>query len=97
MKEEIPPSGGNAPLAFLNSLSSGGGAVAASCGGSQLSPISLWRNKVGKKGEGGCGENECEGRSLELPHRPARHPHTQRENLGPLESLLSATQAVSQL
>ena len=31
--------------------------------GVSLSPISLWRNKVGKKGEGGCEENGCEGRS----------------------------------
>ena len=58
LREEIPPSGGNAPLGFLNSLSSG-----ASCGGSHSPRFLYGEIKLAKKVRGGCEENGCEGRS----------------------------------
>ena len=47
---------------FLNSLSSG-----ASCGGSHSPRFLYGEIKLAKKVRGGCEENGCEGRSLELP------------------------------
>ena len=74
--------------------------VAASCGGSLLVWVVWWflygEIKLGKRW-GGCGENGCEGRSLELPHRPASSSHPKRKYpKANWESLWSATLAISQ-
>ena len=64
--------------------------------GVSLSPISLWRNKVGKKRRGG----DARRMGVKGGAWPAAsHPHTQRENilLATLESLLSASLPISQL